>query len=192
MNFNKHLELAGLHAFLSPSSYHWIRYDDEKLDARYISSVAARRGTELHQLAHDLIRLGIKLPTKRNAFNAYVNDSLGYKMTPEQTLYFSPNCFGTADSICFSARQNKLRIFDLKTGVSKASVEQLLVYSALFCLEYLFKPFEIEYDLRIYQDDEEGNEVQMFEVDPTDIAHIMDKIITFDKRINEMRMEEAS
>lgn len=184
MNFNKHYNLEGRHAFLSPSQYHWIRYSEEKLAERFVTSVAARRGTELHQLAHDLIRLRVRPANTKQTLNAYVNHALSYRMTPEQILFYSDNCFGTADALGF--RKNKLRIFDLKTGESPASVDQLLVYAALFCLEYNFKPFDITYDLRIYQCDE----IQMFEVDPAEIVHIMDRIITFDRMINEMRMEE--
>lgn len=105
-------------------------------------------------------------------------------MTPEQILFHSEHCYGTADAIGF--RRNVLRIFDFKSGETKASVDQLLVYAALFCLEYKFKPFDIEYDLRLYQYDE----VAKFETDPGDVAHIMDKIVTFSKRIDELRMEE--
>lgn len=184
MNFNKHFNLEGRHAFLSPSQYHWIRYTDEKLAERFITSMAARRGTELHALAHQCIRLGVKLPSSKKTLNLYVNDSLGYRMVPEQILFYSDNCFGTADSIGF--RRSTLRIFDLKTGENKTSVDQLLIYAALFCLEYKFKPFEIEYDLRIYQTDE----VQLFDVKPVEIAQIMDRIITFDRMIDEMKMEE--
>lgn len=184
MQFNQHWNLKDKHAFLSPSQYHWIRYSDERLLERLISAEAARRGTELHKLAHDCIRLGIKLPGNKKSLNAYVNDAIGYRMTPEQILFFSDHCFGTADAIGF--RRNLLRIFDFKSGESKASVDQLLVYAALFCLEYGFKPFAIEYDLRLYQYDE----MATFETDPDDVAHIMDKIITFSKRIDELRMEE--
>lgn len=183
MHFNKHFKLEGRHAFLSPSQYHWIRYSDEKFEERVLTSMAAQRGTELHQLASELIRLGVKLPSTGATLNRYVNDALGYRMTPEQVLYYSDVCFGTADAIGF--RRNTLRIFDLKTGVSKASVDQLLVYAALFCHEYKFKPFDIKYDLRIYQSDE----VQVFEVDPEDIVHIMDRIVTFDRRYTELMTE---
>lgn len=181
MKFNSHWNLKDKHAFLSPSQYHWIRYSDEKLNDRYLTSMAARRGTELHQLASDLIRLGVKLPATKKTLNAFVNDVIGYRMASEQVLYFSDNCFGTADALGF--RRNKLQIFDLKTGESKASVDQLLIYAALFCLEYQFKPFDIEYDLRIYQLDE----IQIFEVDPNDIAQIMAKIVAFDKMIEELK-----
>jgi hypothetical protein len=181
--FNTHSDLAGQHAFLSASKYHWIGYDDQKLDAAYTAAMAARRGTELHDLAHQLIRLGVKLPANSKTLNAYVNDALGYRMSPEVTLYYSPNCFGTADAIGF--RRNKLRVHDLKTGITPTSVKQLLVYAALFCLEYRYKPMDIEMELRIYQNDD----IQVWEADPDEVTHIISKIIGFDRRINEMRQE---
>lgn len=186
MIFRSHSELAGQHAFLSASKHHWINYDDDKLDRVYLSTMAAQRGTELHALAHDLIRLGVKLPRSQKSLNMYVNDALGFRMQSEQILYYSPNCFGTADSISF--RANLLRIHDLKTGVTPASEHQLEVYAALFCLEYQFKPFDINMQLRIYQNDEIRETVP----DPDVIAHIMDKIITFDKRIVAIRNEALS
>lgn len=183
MLFNNHLNLKGTHAFLSPSNYHWINYDPEKLDRTYIASLAARRGTELHQLAHDLIRLGIKLPSTKKTLNLYVNDGIGYKMASEQILYYSPNCYGSPDTISF--RRNTLRIHDLKTGVIDGSVHQLEVYAAIFCLEYRIKPTDLEMEFRIYQSDE----VRIYDGDPMVITTIMDRIITFDKRINEIRLE---
>jgi hypothetical protein len=185
MNFNKHLNLVGRHAFLSASKYHWINYNEDKLDFAFTAAMAAQRGTELHSLAHDLIRLGVKLPKSSKTMNLYVNDAIGYRMTPEQPLFYSENAFGTAD-VAF--RRQQLRIHDLKTGVTSTSEHQLEVYAALFCLEYRFKPFEIEIELRIYQNDE----VRIYEADPDDIFHIMDKIITFDKRITAMREEALS
>ncbi len=184
MRFNQHSQLAGKHAFLAPSQSSWINYDDEKLDRVFLSNMAAQRGTDLHDLANSLIRLGVKLPEDPpTTMSLYVNDAIGYRMTSEQKLFYSLNCFGTADSIGF--RRNKLQIFDLKTGVLKTSERQLEVYAALFCLEYGFKPHEIEIELRIYQ----NNEVRVYEADPDVISHIMDKIITFDKRINQIREE---
>lgn len=186
MIFNSHSNLVGQHAFLSASKYHWINYDEEKLERIFRSSMAAQRGTELHAFAHEAIRLKIKLPTSKKTLCMYVNDALGYGMTPEQMLYYSDNCYGTADTIGF--RRNKLRIHDLKTGANPSSMKQLEVYDALFCLEYNFKPFEISHELRIYQNDE----VYIHEPNPEDIVYIMDKIMTFDKRISVLRMEEPS
>lgn len=148
--------------------------------------MAAQRGTELHALAHDCIRLGVRLPKTQKTLHMYVNDAIGYRMTQEQILYFSENAFGTADTISF--RKGKLRIHDLKTGFTPTSEHQLEVYAALFCLEYRIKPAEIEIELRIYQNDE----VRIYDADPDVITHIMDKITTFDRRITELRMEAMS
>lgn len=181
MIFNRHSELVGKHAFLSPSNYHWLNYNDQKLAARFFSVMAAQRGTDLHALAHEAIRLGVKLSRSNQALSTYVNDAIGYKMNCEQTLYYSDNCFGTADTISF--RRNKLRIHDLKTGIIATSEKQLEVYAAIFCLEYSVNPFEIEIELRIYQRDE----IRIFEPPPEAIFNIMDTIIEFDKQIEAIK-----
>lgn len=183
MDFNTHSHLTGRHAFLSASKHHWIRYSEEKLAATFMNMKAQQHGSELHALAHDLIRLGIKLPANKKTLNAYVNDAIGYRMSSEQILYYSDNSFGTADSISF--RKGRLRIHDLKTGVSPASVEQLEVYAALFCLEYGVKPFDLEIEMRIYQNDDKA----IFEGDPDVITHIMDRIVTFDRIIEKIKAE---
>lgn len=177
MIFNRHSDLQGRHAFLSPSNYHWINYDDQRLEARYYSSMAARRGTDLHKLAHEAIRLGVKLAKSNQAMSVYVNDAIGYGMMCEQMLYYSDNCFGCADTIGFN--RNKLRVHDLKTGVTPTSEKQLEVYAAIFCLEYGIDPLEIQTELRIYQ----GNEIQTFEPPGELILTIMEKIIYFDQQI---------
>lgn len=186
MRFIRHSELEGRHAFFSASQYHWINYSDEKMDRYFVTAMAARRGTELHELAHNLIRLGVKLPRSKKTLNMYVNDCIGFRMTPEQPLYYSENFFGTPDAISF--RKNILRVSDLKTGTTLTKVHQLEVYSALFCLEYGFRPFEIEIELRIYQNDE----VREYIGDPDVIFHIMDKIQSFDKRVEALREEAMS
>ena len=186
MLFNTHFRLEGQHAFLSASKYHWINYDDDKLIQTFMSSMAAKQGTELHAFAHEAIRLGVKLRQNAKTLNAYVNDAIGYGMQPEQVLFYSDNCFGTVDASSFG--RGLLRMHDLKTGVTPTSVHQLEVYAALFCLEYRYKPFDIAMELRIYQNDE----VRVYEGDPEVIAHIMDRIVTFDRRINELRMEAMS
>lgn len=183
MIFNEHSKLKGQHAFLGASKYHWINYSEDKLEKVFASSLAAKRGVELHELAHMAIRLGVKLPKSPKTLNLYVNDAIGYRMVPEQVLFYSENAFGTADAIGF--HKNKLRIHDLKTGEVPASEHQLEVYAALFCLEYKFKPVEIDIELRIYQ----NNEVLVFEPTPDTIFHIIDRIITFDKRINIIKQE---
>lgn len=180
MRFNDHSELLGLHAFLSPSTYHWVNYTEEKLIERYRTSQAAKKGTRLHEFASEAINLGVRLPKNGKTLNMFVNDALGYRMTSEQPLYYSVNCFGTADAISF--RRGLLRIFDLKTGTTRTSLMQVKVYAAIFCLEYDERPAALEYDLRIYQNDDITTE----EVDPTEIAYIMDRIVTFDKYISEI------
>ena len=184
MNFEKHLNLRGRHAYLSASKYHWINYDEDKLIDWFTNQMAVERGTKLHELAAMLIEMGQKLPKSTKTLNLYVNDAIGYKMIPEQVLYYSDNCFGTADTIIF--RDGLLRIHDLKTGMTPAHIEQLYIYAALFCLEYRMKPGEINMELRIYQ----NNEVMVDEPTAEDIAPIMDKIITFDKIISKLRERE--
>ena len=51
---------------------------EDKLDRVFFTNEAAKRGTELHALAHDLIRLGVKLPKTRATLNMYVNDAIGF------------------------------------------------------------------------------------------------------------------
>lgn len=184
MIFNNHSGLSGKHAFLSPSNYHWLGYDGQKLEARFYAAMAARRGSDLHDLAHECIRLGVKLAKSNQALSTYVNDAIGYRMNCEQALYYSENCFGTADTISF--RRNKLRIHDLKTGISPASEKQLEVYAALFCLEYGADPFDIGIELRIYQRDE----VRVYDPIPEGILSIMDKIIDFDQQIELIKEED--
>lgn len=184
MNFNKHLEFEGLHAFLSASKYHWINYDEEKLKETYLKHEATLKGTELHEFAAQAIKLGIKLKQTKQTLNMYVNDAIGYKMSPEQVLIYSDNCFGTADAISF--KKDFLRIHDLKTGVSPTSMKQLEIYAALFCLEYGKNPNDIKIELRIYQMDD----VEIFHPEPEEILYIMQKIIDFDMIIEKLKAEE--
>lgn len=181
MNWNRHSELEGSHAFLSASKYHWINYDADKLADSYNSFMATYKGTELHEFASSCIRLGQKLPGQKKTLNMFVNDAIGYKMQSEQVLYYSENCYGTADAISF--RKNMLRIHDLKTGKVPAHMEQLMVYAALFCLEYRAKPGDIQMELRLYQNDEVVYHIP----EPDEIAPIIDKIITFDQIIKRIK-----
>jgi len=183
MNFHNHSNLKGQHAFLGASKYYWVNYDADKLIDSYKKYQATLRGTLYHDLACDLITMGVRLPKSKKTFNMYVNDAIGYKMAPEQILYYSDNCFGTADSISF--RNKLLRIHDLKTGEIPAHMEQLEIYAALFCLEYGYKPSDIDMELRIYQNDQ----IIYSEPGVEDILPIMDKIVTFDKYIDKLKEE---
>lgn len=184
MHFNEHYGFEGKHAFLSPSQHSWLRYTEDHLVERYSTMMAAQRGTKLHEFAAEAIRLGVKLKGNNTTLAMYVNDAIGFRMQAEQTLYFSENCFGTADAIAFKGK--KLRIHDLKTGVTKVSMDQLKIYAALFCLEYNFRPAEIEIELRIYQ----SNEVLICEPEPEEIFLIMETIKRFDAKIEELKSME--
>lgn len=186
MHFNSHFIPPGQHAFLSASKPHWGGYDDDKLARVYMASLAAKRGDELHKFAADAIRLRVKLAGPNKTLQKYVNDAIGFHMTPEQILFYSENAYGTADAICF--RKGKLRIHDLKTGFTPASVHQLEVYAAFFCLEYLENPFKIEINLRIYQNEE----VAEFIPDPDVIMHWMESIKHKHKIIEAMKQEVES
>lgn len=212
MVFEKHSELIGQHALLSPSQFRWINDTEEELRKRYISSQAAERGTRLHALAHECIELIRLQPRNKDAFNMFVNDAIGFKMASEQPLFYSYNCFGTADAIVY--RRGVLRIHDLKTGVTDPHFEQLRLYAALFCLEYQrvvqkmraegyndlyiakcldIGPKELHFDplqmseiiLRIYQFDGFTEEI----ADPQEIRALMDIIRASDEVIREMKTE---
>ena len=184
MNFNTHSEIEGCHSFLSPSKYHWIDYDEDKLRESFSNHCAAQEGSELHDLARRLIEHHIKLPNTKETMNMYVNDAIKYGMKPEQPLKYSDLCFGHADAISF--KRNLLRIHDLKTGVIPGHIEQLIIYAALFCLEYDYRPDEIKIQLRIYQSDD----VICYEPDPDEVVDIMQTIIVDDEILNGMLSEE--
>lgn len=184
MRFRKHLHLEGQHAFLSPSTYHWINYDDEKLAFRWKTLRAALEGVEQHRYAAIAIEEGEVQDDETTTLGLYINQCIQYKMQPEIVLYYSPNAFGTVDAIAY--RYRRLRISDLKTGVSRVSEHQLEVYAALFCLEYGIDPFSMrDIELRIYQD----RQCRVYVGDPGFIKGIMDKIVRFDQKLNELREE---
>lgn len=211
MIFEQHTNLRGKHAFLAPSQPHWLRYTEDQLYQKYTSAYAQQMGTSLHELAETLITNNLKLKKGDKLtvlshllgdgiprdvidmdrlysnFMNYVNDAIGFKLTPEQILYYSDYCFGTADAISFRKVDGKdfLRIHDYKSGTIPAKMEQLLVYAALFCLEYKVKPGEIECELRIYQNDE----VIFHNPTAEDILPVMDAIIQHSKALERMNEE---
>ena len=194
MDFNKHYNLEGLHAPFSASQSAWLRYDDDKAKEAYERKKAAERGTRLHAWAKETIDLGIKQPKSKKTLYEYVNDAIGFKMSTEVVLFYTDRFFGTADAISFRSNPKTgrmiLRIHDLKTGVvgkADTHIEQLSVYAALFCLEYKFKPHEIDMELRVYKKDE----VVYCEPDPEDIVAIMNKIIHLDKLLSKIEYEEV-
>lgn len=212
MIFNKHLNLEGKHALLGGSKYYWINdiSQEDKLK-RIRSFYIADLGTALHEVAKKRIKYGFKLAKhdKKSVIidileagipeivlrsinfdlvfdnlQNYVNDAIGFKMTPEQPLYYSDFCFGTADAISY--RDGYLRIHDLKTGLMSAHIEQLEIYAALFCLEYKIKPGDIKIELRIYQ----SGEIIVHNPEADEILPIIDQAISYTKFIMKNQKEE--
>ena len=71
-------------------------------------------------------------------------------MDVEQLLIYSSWVSGTADAVRFEPLDNTLYIFDLKTGERPASIDQVVIYAALWCLQRNIDPYSISFDLRIY------------------------------------------
>lgn len=208
MIFNQHSDLEGQHAFLSASKYSWLNYDQEKLATAYRNQYATTIGTILHDLAHRCIKNKVKLSKSDRhlvlltllengvpqglidandileTLAPFVNDALGFRMETEQVLYYSENVFGTADAISF--KNNFLRIHDYKSGITPVHMDQLYIYAALFCLEYVVKPENIKIELRIYKQGEVLHE----EPDPEVIRAIMNKIVDSDRFLRKLKEEE--
>lgn len=215
MNYNRHFDLEGKHAALGASKSSWLNKNDEQLLESYSRVYIPAIGTALHDIARKHIKHGFKLSKSSKKeillsviedyhipgyvidraidydsvfdnLSLYVNEAIGYRMVPETILYYSENCFGTADAITSldSTFKNKmLRIHDLKTGKSPVHMEQLMIYAALFCLEYNTKPNEIEIELRIYQD----NDILYHVPSVEDIVPIIDRIVSADRIIKQMK-----
>lgn len=178
MIWKNYSHLEGTHAFLSPSRYHWLNYSPERLVEAYKNHMRVGLGTRYHTLAAELIRLAVRLPNTAAPINSFVNDAIGFRMTPEVLLYYSMRCYGMADAISYSS--GILRIHDLKTGSDSGSISQLLIYAGLFCLDY---GINITKDLsqtclRIYH-------TEVIEYMPTnkDMVDIVSKIIEADRII---------
>lgn len=212
MNFvNTHPELIGKHALLGASKYSWLNYDDDKLRQAYINSFSATIGTLVHDYARERIEKRIPIEDDRGERNAlllhllknkiptaafeiekifynlmpYVNDAIGYKMTPEVLLYYSDYAFGWADAISYS--RNTLRVHDLKTGSGPVSMDQLMIYAGFFYLQHK-KEANLQKsrtELRIYQ----NQEVVVHTPTNQEISGIMDKIIHGDMVVDKTVVE---
>lgn len=179
MKWNNHKDLEDKHAVFSPSQPFWLKYSDEKAIDFFENMKAKERGTELHDWAQKTINLKIRQSRAKKTLYMYVNDCIDiFKIDSdaktERTLKYSDNFFGTADFISF--KNGYLRIYDLKTGITPAHMEQLLIYAALFCLEYSIDPMDISIELRIYQKDE----CIVHNPSPMDIRDISKRIIQID------------
>lgn len=182
MKWNRHPEYEGRHSFLSASQCHWLNYTPDKIISRFENEQAKQRGTELHEFASEAIRHKIKLLPGHThpAVANFVNDAIGYRMDSEVLLFYSPYAFGTADAIRYEPPKKDnprgfLRIHDLKTGVTKPKMEQLLVYAAYFCLEYGVKPEKTDFELRIYQ----GNDIKTYIPEAEDVYDVYHTIKEF-------------
>lgn len=190
MRLLPHSELRGKHAnLMAPSNYHWTNYDEDTMVKTIMSSQRARLGDRKHAFAAEAIALRQKQPDIQKTLNMYINDAIGFKMTPEQPLFYSWNCFGTCDAISYRLNPNTgrwmLRIHDLKTGSTRTNMRQLEIYVAIFCFEYDVNPAEIDIELRIYKSDQ----IFIHIPDLDDIIHIMEQIKFMDKLIDTMEQE---
>lgn len=171
------------HSIFPASSYHWLNYSLDKMIAVYQKKTAQELGTKLHSLAAMLIENKQPLPNVQKTLNMYVNDAILYSMVPEKQLYYSEEFRGTADAV--TVDNGILRIHDLKTGTTKASIHQLEIYAALFCLDCGCTPGDFDkIELRIYQ----NNEIIVGTPDVDVIVPIIDKIITVDKLIRDLEV----
>lgn len=206
MNWIENSDLEGKHAVLGASQYYWLNYKTSDLKKKLRPKYAPQIGTLLHRLAaEDYISKSKKMVQEDRRFvkeylmdegipkfaidmnscfgnlKRYINDAVRNQMDPEILLYYSDNCFGTADAISFES--NYLRIYDLKTGSGKVSMRQLMIYAALFCLQYEIEPEDIDVELRIYQ----AKNLMIEHCDSDPIREIMDKIVMFNRKIEHMR-----
>ena len=68
-----------------------------------------------------------------------------------------------------------------------ASLYNELTDDALFCLEYAVSPYEIDHELRIYQNDD----VNVYNPTGQEIMDICDRIIRFNKLLIQHRKQEV-
>lgn len=181
--WHDHGRLRDMHSVLSPSQHHWLNYDEDRLVQVMDNRARAALGTKLHAYAETAIKLGRRQPETKDAINMFVNDAIGFRMSPEQVLFYSQNMFGTADAIVFDG--SLLRIHDLKTGLSPGHPAQLEIYAAVFCLEYDVKPNDIEIILRIYQ----SGAINEWSPTAETIMRIMGVIISHNRLIEDLKDE---
>lgn len=204
MSLEKFLEKdENTHALFAPSQPSWLRYETEdQIISRLKSYYAQAIGTlthekakscierrrklnkssfvllELHLLENKIPEAVIDIQTLYPNFMTYVNDCISMKMHPEYKIDYSTYCFGTADALSF--KKKLLRIFDLKTGVNPAKMDQLKAYAALFCLKNDIQPQAIDVELRIYQ----NCEINHYTPNPDEIREIMDRIVANNKVVD--------
>ena len=175
-DWNNHRRIAGRHSELSPSQYAWVNYDEDKLITVHTNRMRVEEGTKKHEYASMAIKLGIKQRRANDALTMFINDAIRYDMDSEVMLSYDDDyAFGTTDAIFLDLDKGQLKVFDLKTGATKASFVQLDIYVAYCLLEYGLDPHDLEIEERIYQYD--GYEAQV--PNPDDILDLMNLIIRF-------------
>ncbi len=102
---------------------------------------------------------------------SYIKDANGFRLDPEVRLKYADDFYGTADAIYYK-KGEFLRIHDLKTGNTPASLRQLEIYAAFCCLEYNIDPSSVDIELRIYQ----GDEILIGNPSGEDIKLLMDQV----------------
>lgn len=205
--FNKHPEIKdGEHAIFAPSKKYLSRgLTEEQIYNILYSMYAAQIGILIHELCSQLIEE--KQPIRKDAMRSmiyhtlyqakipialiqperyidtvvpYVKDAIGYDLIPEQRIVYQyPIAWGTADAIKFNPTKCELRIHDLKTGKTPASLDQLIEYAAYFYLEYHIKPGDCKTILSIYQ----NGEVITGYPTASDILPIMDNAVALTKYV---------
>ena len=191
MIWNRHSNLEGSHAFLSASKYNWITKTNEELVQAYTNSYSQTIGTLMHAYAADSIKFreklrksdarGAKFDLMRRGVPEFAIDIRSFFPTVMAYVNDSDLCYGTADSITVS--NDILRIHDLKTGVTPAKTDQLMVYAALFFLEYPYKPERLRTELRIYQMDD----IIVREPEVEEIREVMNAIVEKDRVLQKLK-----
>lgn len=199
MNSYDYSKLKGTHAIFGGSNHAWLGYDDEKIIRAYYARHAKDLGTALHEYARQRISHSLKM-SKSDSYAVvnhilesklprgiiqysggiesimetlvpYVNDAIKYRMKPEELTYFADFFYGWADALSFTEKNKTLRIHDFKSGTITASMTQLKIYAAFYCLGVGLKPENINIELRIYQ----NGEVVVDNPEAEEIQEIMDK-----------------
>ena len=211
MQWHEHSEIEGKHAFLSPSKKSWLNYDAEKLAASYENSWATEIGTALHAFAEIRIKRRKRLtksckdsvdqflyesgiPEKLIDVDKYfdnlalfVNDAIGFRMDSEVGLKISNECFGHTDAISYDEKNKILRISDYKSGITEPSMDQLLIYAALFFIEYQrelrLELSQLKVELRLYYQEQ----VLYYEPDEEVMAHIVDTVVCQNKTVQAIK-----
>lgn len=211
MNYTRHSELEGKHAFLGASKSGWLRKSPDELFRAYARTYITTIGTAIHDIARKHIKhsFPVTLDDKNSVllslvedykiplqiidaavdfasvfdnFMIYVNDCIDYDMVPEQILYYSYNCFATTDAIN--------RLDDIMEN-SIVRVSDLKTGTTPVHKEQIFVYMSLvclEYNLRPGELEFVGKifqngEIQEYNPTGVEIAEIMDTIVMADNII---------